>query len=246
MRVGAGRMPTSHYRPWPRIASVRPVRRHAGPAHNKGVRDEPILQSVFPWLRARGGRRAALQGRRSRLQRAADHRAGPRGGRRRRRAGGLSRTGFVGLQLRRPVPPEDPARRLRAGARRDRRGLAYAAVRAGGRHAAARPASAVQLRGRGRRRAAARRGTQELSAELLGVLRGAPVQRGRLRHGRADRPARAERAVRRRAAVRDREHPAAAFPCRDLRGRLGTDPPRRRSPRSPAPRCWSICRHRIS
>ncbi len=114
------------------------------------------------------------------------------------------------------------AARVRTGAPAHRGGLGVAAGRAGRRHAAGGGASAVQLRRGGGQRRHPGRGAEELPAELLGILRGAPVQRGGLRTHRGPHlAARRHGAVRRGPAVRDREHPVLPFPCGNLRGRLG-------------------------
>ncbi len=89
------------------------------------------------------------------------------------------------------------------------------------RAAAARRSAAVQLRGAGRRRPAARRGAEDLSAELRRVLRSAPVRRRRQRTVARDRSVRRARAVRCRPDLSVERAAAAQDPRRDLRRRLG-------------------------
>ena len=67
---------------------------------------DPIFRPVPPGFCPRGGGRAALPRRRPGLQCGTKRGAAAAGGATGRGAGAVSRTGLVGLHLRRPVPPE--------------------------------------------------------------------------------------------------------------------------------------------
>ncbi len=155
-----------------------------------------------------------------------------------RGAGRLPGTGPVRLQLRRPVPPEGLARRLRGRLASHRRGIEQPAAGDGSGPAAAGQSPAVQLCGRGGRRARAGPGAEELPAELWRVLRIAPVLGRRMRRRRCDRTVRRAGAVRREPGVRGREPAAAALPRRDLRRRLGAGAAVLVRRAWPARRCW--------
>ncbi len=160
-----------------------------------------------------------------------------RGRARRCGAGRLSGTGPVGLHLRRPVPPARAARRLRGGAGAGAGRIRVLCRGGRGRAAAARGAFAVQLRGRRAPRPAARRGAQDLPAELRRVLRSAAVQPGRPCAGARDSPVRPGRALRRRAAVRG-AGPAATSGSMSRSARTcGCRSRPRPMRRWPAPRC---------
>src|SRR5471030_1377255 len=213
-------MLTTHFTHKPRsawFAQFCPFSLHS----MESCHDSKLFQSVCARLRARRRRRADLPHRRPGLQRGPQHRDGAAGAAAGRGLAGVSRAGPVGLYLRRSVPPARAARRLRNRAGPDCGRVGRLGHGRHRRHAAARGASVVQLRRGDRRRQNPGRGAEELFAQLRRVLRGAPVQRRRLRGRYGSGIAGRARAVWRGAAVPGGQSAAVQIPRRDLRGRVG-------------------------
>ena len=116
------------------------------------------------------------------------------------------------------------------------RAHAPAAARRAGRPAGGGRRPALQLRRAGLPGAAARRGAEDLPAELPRVLRGPPVHAGRHRAAERDRARRADARRSARICFFGFRNPEARAARRDLRGPVGAGAALLLSPRSPAPR----------